>query len=134
MNNTNYMEKLLEGAPVEWKALGEVLVRTKGTKITAGRMKELHKDGAPLKIFAGGKTIAFVDFEDIPEKNINREPSIIVKSRGVIEFEYYDNPFSHKSEMWSYHSKNEGINIKFVYYLLKRMFRNLKIVFLHITT
>jgi type I restriction enzyme S subunit len=91
-------------------------------------MKELHKDGAPLKIFAGGKTVAFVDFEDIPKKNINKEPSIIVKSRGVIEFEYYDNPFSHKSEMWSYHSKNEDINIKFVYYLLKmqeQYFQNL---------
>ncbi len=62
------MENLLVGFEVEWKPLGEVLIRTKGTKITAGRMKELHKDNAPLKIFAGGKTFAFVDFEDIPEK------------------------------------------------------------------
>jgi type I restriction enzyme S subunit len=115
----SFMEKLLDGVEVEWKPLSTLLVRTKGTKITAGQMKELHKNGAPLKIFAGGKTIAFVDFKDIPEKNINREPSIIVKSRGVIEFEYYDKPFSHKNEMWSYHSKNEDINIKFVYYFLK---------------
>ena len=119
MNQTNFLERLLDGAEVEWKALGEVLVRTKGTKITASRMKELHKDGAPLKIFAGGKTIAYVDYEDIPEKDINTKPSIIVKSRGVIEFEYYDKPFSHKSEMWSYHSKDENLNIKFVYYYLK---------------
>jgi len=116
---STFLDKLLDGAEVEWKTLGEVLVRTKGTKITAGRMKELHKNGALLKIFAGGKTIAFVDFEDIPEKDINREPSIIVKSRGFIEFEYYDKPFSHKNEMWSYHSKNDNINIKFVYYFLK---------------
>ncbi|GEQ33617.1 type I restriction endonuclease EcoprrI subunit S [Marinilactibacillus psychrotolerans] len=116
-----YREQLLtfEEGEVEWKALGETLVRTKGTKITAGQMKELHKINAPLKIFAGGKTIAFVDFEDIPKKDINREPSIIVKSRGNIEFEYYDKPFSHKNEMWSYHSKNKNINIKFVYYFLK---------------
>jgi type I restriction enzyme S subunit len=87
---------------VEWKALGDLLVRTKGTKITAGRMKELHKEGAPLKIFAGGKTVAFVDFKDIPTKDINKKPSIIVKSRGVIEFEYYEQPFSHKNEMWAY--------------------------------
>ena len=115
----HFMEKLLEGKSVEWKKLGEILVRTKGTKITASQMKKMHKDGAPLKIFAGGKTVAFVDYEDIPEKNINREPSIIVKSRGVIEFEYYDKPFSHKSEMWSYHSKEDNIYIKFVYYYLK---------------
>ena len=56
-------------------------------------MKAIHKDKAPVKIFAGGKTFAFVDFEDIPEKDINQKPSIIVKSRGIIEFEYYDKPF-----------------------------------------
>ena len=115
----NFLEKLLDGVEVEWKTLGEVLIRTKGTKITASQMKTIHKEDAPLKIFAGGKTVAFVDFEDIPAKDINREPSIIVKSRGVIEFEYYDKPFSHKNEMWSYHSKNKAINIKYVYYFLK---------------
>lgn len=119
MSGMNFLERLLDGVAVEWKALGKALARTKGTKITAGQMKELHKEDAPLKIFAGGKTIAFVDFEDIPEKDINREPSIIVKSRGFIEFDYYDKPFSHKNEMWSYHSKDENINIKFVYYFLK---------------
>ncbi|ERT12359.1 restriction endonuclease subunit S [Photorhabdus temperata] len=119
MSNMSFMEKLLDGAEIKWEPLGQVLVRTKGTKITAGQMKELHKDGAPLKVFAGGRTIAFVNFEDIPAKNINREPSIIVKSRGVIEFEYYDKPFTHKNEMWSYYSKNDEINIKYVYYILK---------------
>ena len=119
MSEVSFMEKLLDGVEVEWKALGKVIVRTKGTKITAGQMKELHKDGAPLKIFAGGRTVAFVDFEDIPEKDVNREPSIIVKSRGFIEFEYYDKPFSHKNEMWSYYSKSDEINIKYVYHFLK---------------
>ena len=115
-----YIERLLQGAELVWKPLGEVLKRTKGTKITAGQMKSIHKDKAPVKIFAGGKTVAFVDFEDIPEKDINQKPSIIVKSRGIIEFEYYDKPFSHKNEMWSYYSENENINIKYVYYFLKQ--------------
>ncbi|EHT1096606.1 restriction endonuclease subunit S [Escherichia coli] len=119
MSELSYLEKLLDGVEVEWKTLGKVLKRTKGTKITAGQMKALHKDNAPLKIFAGGKTVAFVDFKDIPEKDINREPSIIVKSRGIIEFEYYDKPFSHKNEMWSYHSNNDAISIKYIYYFLK---------------
>lgn len=112
--------ELIKDCKVEWKSLGEILIRTKGTKITAGQMKELHKENAPVKIFAGGRTVAFVDFNDIPQKDINNEPSIIVKSRGIIEFEYYDKSFSHKNEMWSYHSKNENINIKFVYYFLKQ--------------
>lgn len=116
-----YREQLLsfKEGEVEWKPLGKVLERTKGTKITAGQMKEIHKDGAPIKIFAGGKTIAFVNFDDIPEKNINREPSIIVKSRGIIEFEYYDKPFSHKNEMWAYHSNNYVIHIKYIYYFMR---------------
>lgn len=116
-----YRDKLLSFAEdeIEHKKLGEILVRTKGTKITANEMKKIHKDKAELKIFAGGKTFAFVDYEDIPLKNINKEPSIIVKSRGIIEFEFYDKPFSHKNEMWSYHSKNKNINIKYIYYYLK---------------
>lgn len=81
----NYLEKLLQGVEVEWKTLREVLVRTKGTQITAGQMKELHKENAPVKIFAGGKTFAMVDFEDLPPKDINIKLSIIVKSRGIIE-------------------------------------------------
>jgi type I restriction enzyme S subunit len=68
MSSVNFLEKLLDGVEVEWKPLGEVLVRTKGTKITAGHMRELHKEGAPVKIFAGGKTVAFVDLGDIPER------------------------------------------------------------------
>ena len=114
------INQLLQGQAVVWRALGEVLVRTKGTKITAGKMKELHKSNAPIKIFAGGKTFALVDFDDISQKDINHKPSIIVKSRGIIEFEYYDKPFSHKNEMWAYHSQNPNINIKFIYYFLKQ--------------
>lgn len=114
-----FIKNLLNEQSVEWKTLGEVLVRTKGTKITAGQMKELHQENAPIKIFAGGKTFAMVDYGDIPEKDINQKPSIIVKSRGIIEFEYYDKPFSHKNEMWAYHSIDKNIDIKFVYYFLK---------------
>lgn len=106
---------------VEWRPLGEVLVRTRGTKITASQMKDLHKEGAPIKIFAGGKTVAYISYEDLPEKDICYEPSIIVKSRGIIGFEYYDKPFSHKNEMWAYHSEDESISIKYVYYYLVRM-------------
>ena len=116
-----YRDQLLtfdNSVDVTWKPLKNVLIRTKGTKITAAKMKTLQKNGAPLKIFAGGNTVAFVNFSDIPENDVNREPSIIVKSRGVIAFEYYDRPFSHKNEMWSYHSQG-NIEIKYIYHFLK---------------
>jgi len=119
MSDIDFLPQLLDGAEVDWKPLGEVLNRTKGTKITAGQMRELHKEGGPVKIFAGGKTVAFVNFNDIPEKDIQTVPSIIVKSRGIIEFEYCENPFSHKNEMWAYNVKDKALNIKYVYHFLK---------------
>ncbi len=42
-----------------------------------------------------------------------------MKSRGVIGFAYYDKPFSHKNEMWSYHVDGQTLNIKYVYHFLK---------------
>ena len=114
-----YLERLLDGEEVEWKTLGEVCDRTKGTKITATQMKAMHKSNAPVKIFAGGQTFALVDYNDLPQNDIYFFPSIIVKSRGIIEFEYYDKPFSHKSEMWSYHTNSPDVNAKFLYYYLK---------------
>ena len=50
MGGRNFLETLLDGATVEWKALGEILIRTKGTKITAAQMRTLHQDNAPLKV------------------------------------------------------------------------------------
>lgn len=119
MSGGDYLDRLLDGANVAWLTLGEILVRTKGTSITAAQMRAIHKVGAPVKIFAGGKTTAFVDYGDIPARDVHRNPSIIVKSRGVIGFDYYDEPFSHKNEMWSYHSNNAWIHIKYVYHFLK---------------
>ena len=117
-----YRDKLLsfenEVYQVEWKTLGEILIKGRGTKVTAGQMKELHKDGAPIRIFAGGKTFADVDYGDIPEKDVHHEEAIIVKSRGIIDFEYYTAPFSFKNEFWSYSSDNEDVNLRYVYHYL----------------
>lgn len=118
----NRIEQLIEELcpdGVEWKMLGKCLERTKGTPITAQQMSEINKEGAPIKIFAGGKTVAYVDYGNIPEKDILTKKSIVVKSRGIIEFEYIDKPFSHKNEFWSYHSNSLNINIKYVFYYLK---------------
>lgn len=117
-----YRDKLLsfedEVYQVEWKMLSECLKKGKGTKITAGQMKLLHKDGAPIRIFAGGKTYADVNYGDIPDKDIHTEEAIIVKSRGIIDFEYCKKPFSFKNEFWSYSSNNESINLRYVYHYL----------------
>ncbi|MDR2266502.1 MAG: restriction endonuclease subunit S [Christensenellaceae bacterium] len=104
---------------VKFVMLSDIAVRTKGTTITAAQMKALDKPNGPVKIFAGGKTVAYFDYADLPERDVNTFPSVVVKSRGVIEFEYYDKPFSHKNEMWAYHSEQEDVDIKYLYYVLK---------------
>ena len=113
---------------VEWKKLSECLKKGKGTKITASQMKLLHKDGAPIRIFAGGKTYADVNYGDIPDKDIHTEEAIVVKSRGIIDFEYCTKPFSFKNEFWSYSSDNENINLRYIYHYLvhnKEHFQNI---------
>ena len=114
-----FVEDLLQGAPVEWETLGEVMVRTKGIPSTASQMRLLNRSDGAVKVFAGGKTVAYLAYEDLPLQDVHFTPSIIVKSRGIVEFEYYDKAFSHKNELWSYHSKSETVDTKFVYYFLK---------------
>lgn len=102
---------------VEWKKLGEVVKRNKGIPITASQMADLASVDGDVRVFAAGQTIADIKSDKLPYNNIHRKPSIIVKSRGYIDFEYYDKPFSHKNEMWSYSSDNKQL-IKFLYYYL----------------
>ena len=127
-----YRDKLLSFEDkvyqVEWKKLSEYLKKGKGTKITASQMKLLHKEGAPIRIFAGGKTYADVNYGDIPDKDIHTEEAIVVKSRGIIDFEYCTEPFSFKNEFWSYSSDNENINLRYIYHYLvhnKEHFQNI---------
>ena len=102
---------------VEWKILGEIVKRNKGIPITAGQMSELNSPNGNVRVFAAGQTIADIDEDQLPQGCAYTKPSVVVKSRGYIDFEFYDKPFTHKSEMWSY--SFEDINLcKYVYYYL----------------
>ncbi len=102
---------------VEWKKLGEIARRNKGIPITARQMSELASSDGNVRVFAAGSTIADIDETKLPKNCAHKLPSIIVKSRGYIDFEFYEKPFTHKNEMWSYSfvNKQEG---KFIYYFL----------------
>lgn len=107
----------------ENKILKNIVNKNKGIEITAKNMAKLDQKNLIdknnlVKVFGGGKTVAWLRKNDV--KRINTQPSIIVKSRGLIDFEFYDKPFSHKNEFWSYFSPNENkVNIKYIYYFLK---------------
>lgn len=103
---------------VEYKRLGDVCIRQKGMAITAAKMKEIARKDGDVLVFGGGKTKVWANRTDIPADSIIVVPSVLVKSRGNIGFEYCDVPFTNKSELWSYRPKDETLNIKFVYYVL----------------
>ena len=102
---------------VEWKKLGEISNRNKGIPITAGQMSELATPNGNVRVFAAGQTIADINEEDLPTNCAHKKPSVIVKSRGYIDFEFYERPFTHKNEMWSYSFKDKEAG-RFVYYYL----------------
>ena len=105
---------------LDYVKISELCLRQRGIKITAEQMKNLDREDSSVKVFAGGSTTANLLPEEVGIENIINKPSVIVKSRGNIDFEYYDQPFSHKNEMWSYSTLNEDkLNIKYLYYVLK---------------
>lgn len=104
---------------VEYKPIKELYKRVKGTPITAGQMKNISKPDGDIRVFAGGKTVIDAFEKDIPKANITRVPAVLVQSRGVIGFIYYDKPFTFKNEMWAYTLKdNNDMSLKYLYYVL----------------
>ena len=104
---------------IRWCKISEFCIRQQGIAITAKEMKALHSDLGEVKVFAGGNTFAYIAIDNLDSNRIISKPSIIVKSRGNIDFEYYDGQFTHKNEMWSY-STDDNNQIKFVYYFMKK--------------
>ena len=112
---------------IKWLNLAEACKRLRGTPITAGKMKEISEENGSVRVFAGGKTMIDTKESNVRKDDIIRLPSIIVQSRGVIDFIYYDKPFTFKQEMWAY-TTNNVITTKFIYYYLKsnvNYFRNI---------
>ena len=102
---------------VEFKPIKDVYGRLRGTPITAKKMKEIENSNGDIRIFAGGKTVINAMKDSIPKANITTVPAVLVQSRGVIDFVYYEEPFTFKNEMWAY-TTGEKDSVKFLYYVL----------------
>ncbi len=103
---------------VRWHPIASVARRNKGVSITAAQMKRIHTPGGPIKVFAAGHTVANAELHALPPGTVTTDPSVIVKSRGHIGFEYCEKPFTHKNELWSYTFSPETVHPKFAYYYL----------------
>lgn len=126
MSKINELIQTLCPDGVEYKKIRDVYTRLRGTSITAGKMKEIADENGDVRIFAGGKTVINAFEKDIPRANITRVPAVLVQSRGVIDFVYYDKPFTFKNEMWAYTHENT-MSVQYLCYVLKnnaQTFRN----------
>lgn len=103
---------------VEYRPVKELYTKLRGTPITAATMKKIAKDDGDTIIYAGGKTIVRANESDIPKANVIRKPSVVVQSRGVIDFIYCEEPFTFKNEMWAY-TCNDIDSVKYLRYALK---------------
>ena len=112
MSKLDELIKALCPNGVEYKKIKEVYSRLRGTPITAGKMKEIESKDGEIKIFAGGKTVINAYEKDISNANITRVPAVLVQSRGVIDFVYYEKPFTFKNEMWAYTAESKD-SVKF---------------------
>lgn len=81
MSRINDLIQELCADGVAVRTLGSLGTRNKGTAMTASKMKTIG-GGGPIRVFAGGQTVADVAEDAIPAKDVVRVPSIIVKSRG----------------------------------------------------
>ena len=113
-----YRSKLISEVEGEEVKIKSVFTRLKGTPITASQMKDIACDDGEIRIFAGGKTVINAKEEDIAKANITRVPAVLVQSRGIIDFVYYDKPFTFKNEMWAYTCEDKVL-LKYLYYVLK---------------
>lgn len=103
---------------VEYKKIKDVYTRLRGTPITASKMKEIENPNGDIRIFAGGKNAINAFANDIPHLNVVDKPAVLVQSRGIIDFIYYERPFTFKNEMWAY-TNEDKVSVKFLYYVLK---------------
>ncbi len=111
MNKLSFMGRLLDGAEVEWKRLGDYAEILRGTAITK---KETQQGNFPVIGNGPGHNY----FHD--KSNRVGETIVIARSgafSGLISF--WNIPFF-LTDAFSIHPRNDLLRTKFVYYLLKK--------------
>ena len=105
-----YLEKLLDGASVEWRPLGEVCKVIRGERVTK---KDLVKDGAYPVVSGGAGYMGFLD-------RYNREACTITVAQygtaGILAWQ--SQRFWANDVCYSILPDNSQLNNKFLYYFL----------------
>jgi len=112
MTNLNFLEKLLDGEKVEWKALGEVVKLEKGKQLN----KELLTDNGLYPAYNGG--VSYSGFTDTYNYNEN---TIIISqggaSAGFVNF--ITSKFYANAHCYVVLPKTKIVQNRYVYHFLK---------------
>ena len=109
MKGANYLEKLLDDQPVEWKKLGEVAELKRGKTIT---QKEAQKGNFP--VISGGQKPAYY----INQYNREGQTITIAGSGAYAGFvQYWEEPIF-VSDAFSIKANEEYVLAKFIYHFL----------------
>lgn len=131
-SNLNFIDKLLEGAEVEWKTLGEVTFwdkRFQGVNpslqptvlsfkhISAEKLKSLKTQNGDIKLLSTGNFDGFTT-EIMAENDINIGEVITIPTGGTANLKYYSGKFVDSGNLLACTSNEKLYNLKYVYYFL----------------
>ncbi|KGQ28666.1 restriction endonuclease subunit S [Gallibacterium anatis] len=115
----NYLEKLLQGAPVEWKTLGEVLDYEQPTPFLV-KSKEYSDEHETPVLTAGQSFILGYTNETDGIYQASKENPVIIFDDFTTSFHWVDFPFKVKSSAMKMLSpKGDTIHFKYVFYAMK---------------
>ncbi len=109
MSGSGFLEKLLDGADVEWKPLGEIVKGKRGKRLVKSQLT----DTGNFAVFQNSMT----PLGYYHESNVRSNSTFIIVGGAAGEIGYSDRPFWAADDVYYFISPNKILN-KFLYYWL----------------
>lgn len=133
MKTNTFLEKLLQGAPVEWKTLGEVTLwdkRFQGVEgqekvlsfvhVSAAKLKSLAVENGDITLLSTGNFEGFTNRE-IAEEFINSAEVITIPTGGTANIKYHNGLFVDSGNLLASSTDSDLYDLKYIYYFLKNI-------------
>jgi len=125
MSNTSFMDKLLDGVKVEWKALGVVFDIFAGGDVPKEAFSDVKTPEFKIPILSNG--IGEKSLYGWTDKAKIEKPSLTISARGTISWtSYRDKPFFPIVRLIVLTPKIE-LNLKYAYYFMKTVENGYKV-------
>ncbi|WP_065236870.1 hypothetical protein [Gallibacterium genomosp. 3] len=131
MNNNAFLEKLLQGAKVEWKTLGEVTLwdkRFRGVTaqteilsfvhISAEHLKSLNVEDGNIKLLSTGNFEGFTK-ECLAKNFINSGEVVTIPTGGTANIKYHKGRFVDSGNLLASSIDDKLYNLKYILFFKK---------------